>query len=150
MRNGHGKIRTAENRRPFHTLKVSGAAAPLSNESLLVCLCCVRMYVHLYIGGMCDVNASFWRFLEFVVCLRKCVHVTICFCILLCRCWLALKRPMGCCFAVSHREEMSCSFHTRASSLLGGPIWLLSPMLGAVCHVFLTSPAELTAFFLVK
>lgn len=143
MRNGHGKIRTAENRRPFHTLEVSGAAAPLSSESLLACLWCVRMYVHLYIRGMRDVNASFWHFFVFVVCLCKCVHVTIC------RCWLALKRPMGCCFTVSHREEMSCSFHTRPSSLHGGPMWLLSPMLGAVRHVFSTSPAELADCILV-
>lgn len=69
----------SENIRPLHTLKVSGAAAPLSNESLLVCLCSVRICVHFYIGEMCDLNGSFWHFL---VCLYKCVHVTIGFCIL--------------------------------------------------------------------
>lgn len=98
--------------------------SPVKQWIITVCLCSVRMCVHFYIGGMCDLNASFWHFL---VCLYKCVYVTIGFCILPCRCWLALKRPVGCCFAVSHRADMSCSFHTRASSLHGGPIGLLSP-----------------------
>lgn len=59
MRNGHGKIRTAENRRPFHTLKVIRAAALLSNESLPEFMSCV----HVYIGGICDQNVSFLHFL---------------------------------------------------------------------------------------
>lgn len=146
MRNGHGKIRTAENRRPFHTLKVSGTAALLSNESLLLCLCCVRMYVHLYIGEMCDVNASFWHFLVY------CVFVQVRSCHNL---FLYSSVPLLASTQKAHELLFCCQ--SQRGNVMQFPhkgkqfTWRLNMAyiynVRSCAPCFLNSPAELRAFF---
>ncbi len=79
----------------------------------------------------------------FAVCSCKRILVTIYFCIQLCCCWLALKRPIAAVFlSVTERKCHVVSTQRHVALYIEAPIGLFS-----ACAFFSTSPAELTVVF---